>query len=105
MIDRAPCFDADVRVEHADRTRWRKQLATTRAGRPCGCGQCPSMELTGVTGATPQMTSRRVVLEAAANDAMLLLFIDDDQLSYLELAPTGEQTFADFPHPADIDTT
>ncbi len=105
MIDRGACFDPDDRVDDAARARWRAQLATTRAGRPCGCGTCPSIELTDAAGVTPEMTSSRMVLEAETDKAMLLLFIDDDQLSYLELAPTDEQTFAEFPDPADIRTS
>ncbi len=104
MIDRGACFDPDGRVEAADRTRWREQLATTRAGRSCGCGTCPSIELTDAAGVSPGMTRSRVVLDAETDDAMLLLFIDDDQLSYLELAPTDERAFAEFPDPADIRT-
>lgn len=104
MIDRGTCFDPDDRVKEADRKRWRAQLATTRAGRPCGCGTCPSIELTDAAGVSPELTSSRVVLDAETDKAMLLLFIDDDQLSYLELAPTAEKTFAEFPDPADIRT-
>ncbi|HLL67550.1 MAG TPA: hypothetical protein VK453_17830 [Micromonosporaceae bacterium] len=84
MIDRATCFDPDKRVTIADRARWRAQLATTRAGRHCGCGTCPSIELTDAAGVSPEMTISRVVLDAESDNAMLLLFIDDDQLSYLD---------------------
>jgi hypothetical protein len=103
MIDHGTC-DADESVMEADRARWRAQLATARAGRHCGCGTCPSIELTDEAGVSPGMTSSRVVLNAETDKAMLLLFIDDDQLSYLELAPTDERTFAEFPDPADICT-
>jgi hypothetical protein len=105
MIDRAVPFDPDESdggVEDMDRTRWRAQLRTARAGRPCGCGSCPSIELTDTAGVSPEMTKSRVVLGAVSDEAMLLLFIDDDQLSYLELAPTGDRTFAEFPDPSDI---
>lgn len=104
MIERGTCFDPDERVEDADRARWRAQLSTTRAGHPCGCGTCPSIELTDAAGVTPEMTTSRVVLDAVTDTAIVLLFIDDDQLSYLELAPTDEQTFTEFPDPADIRT-
>lgn len=40
------------------------------------------------------------MLEAGCPGALLLLFIDDDQLSYLELAPVADEVFAEFP-PAD----
>ena len=40
----------------------------------------------------------RVVLEAAVPEAMLLLFIDGDQLSHLELAPIDpDVAVAEFP--------
>ena len=105
MIDRAVPFDPDESnsgVEDTDRTRWRAQLRTARAGRPCGCGSCPSIELTARAGVSPEMAKSRVILSAESDEAMLLLFIDDDQLSYLELAPTGDRTFAEFPDPTDI---
>jgi hypothetical protein len=92
-----------VRVDGADRARWHAQLAG-RAGRPCGCGTCRSVELTDADGVTPQADGRRVVLEAQTDEALLLLFVDDDRLSYLELAPLGERTFDAFPEPADLRT-
>ena len=104
MIDHATCSYPDEGVEDADRGRWRAQLATTRVGGRCGCGSCPSIELTSTAGVSPQMTGSRVVLEAQADEAFLLLFIDDDQLSYLELAPMGDWPFAEFPDPTDIHT-
>ena len=33
---------------------------------------------------------------------MLLLFIDEDRPSYLELAPVGEDTFDEFPAVGEI---
>ncbi|NYD67556.1 hypothetical protein [Agromyces atrinae] len=39
-----------------------------------------------------------MVLDAWSEGAMLMLFIDDDRLSYLELAPTEpDGSFAEFP--------
>jgi hypothetical protein len=102
MIDHATCVDTDERVEEAHRARWRAQVATTRAGRRCGCGTCPSVELTDAAGVTPEATSSRVVLGAELEQATVLLFIDDDRLSYLELAPTDERTYADFPDPVAL---
>ena len=67
MIDHATHFgpdDSDHGVEDADRARWRAQLSTTRAGHPCGCGSCPSIERTDTAGVSPAMTGSRVVLEA-----------------------------------------
>jgi len=108
MIGCAATLDpdgSDQGVFEVDRARWRAQVGSTRAGRGCGCGSCPSIELTAADGASPEMTSSRVVLNAETDGAMLLLFIDDDQLSYLELAPTGDGSFDEFPAPADIRTS
>ena len=108
MVEHAQPLDAggsDDVVEDADRARWRAQLTTTRAGRPCDCGSCPSIELTGTAGTRSETTGSRVVLEAQTDEAVLLLFVDDDRLSYLELAPTGDRTFAEFPAPTDLRTT
>ncbi|SDR90957.1 hypothetical protein SAMN04489752_0561 [Brevibacterium siliguriense] len=47
--------------------------------------------------------SDRVVLHAGTPGAMLLLFIDDDTPSYLELAPIDDDlSFAEFPGPESI---
>ena len=108
MIDCATTSDpdgSDQDVDDADRARWRAQVEITRAGRPCGCGSCPSIELTDAAGVSPEMTSSRVVLQAETRGALVLLFIDDDQLSYLELAPTDDGSFGEFPAPADIRTS
>lgn len=107
MLNHATRFapdDSDGGVEDADRARWRAQLATLRAGRPCGCAVCPSVELTDAAGVSPETTSSHVVLGAHTDEAVLLLFIDDDQLSYLELAPAGDRMFAEFPDLTDIRT-
>lgn len=80
------------------------QVEGTRAGRLCGCGACPSVELTDADGVSPEMTSNRVVLHAETEGALVLLFLDDDQLSYLELVPLDERSFGEFPDPADLRT-
>ena len=102
MIDHGTVLDPDKGVGDTDRARWRAQLATARAGRPCGCGTCPSIELTDADGSTPETPGGRVVLDAETDEAMVLLFIDDDRLSYLELAPTEDRVFAEFPEITDI---
>lgn len=83
-------------VTASDRERWARAVPDTRAGAPCGCGTCPSVELTDADGATPE-SGTRVVLEASAPDGCLLLFIDDDRLSYLEYAPLAEAVLPGFP--------
>lgn len=91
-------------VDKAARARWRKQLPTTRAGRACGCGACPSIELRDPDGITPTASVTRVVLSAEVDRAVLLLFVDDDRLSYLELAPLSDDAFTEFPDPSDLRT-
>jgi len=100
MIERGVTMDDDTPVSDADRSRWLAQVAHTRAGRPCGCGTCPSIGLTDVDGLTPELQDDRVVLQASATGALLLLFVDEDRLSELELAPMSDKTsFHQFPDP------
>ena len=94
--------DDAVGLTAEDRTRWLAQVPTTRAGRRCTCGTCPSIELTDPAGWTPDVDDSRVALQAGAQGAALLLFIDEDRLSYLELAPDAA-TFHDFPDPQGLD--
>lgn len=85
----------------ADRMRWLHQVPDVLAGPGCQCGTCPSIELEDEHGAIPAIRSR-VVLTAATADALLLLFIDQDRLSYLELAPIEEHPITAFPAPAEL---
>jgi hypothetical protein len=87
MVRFAPDFSGQHSVDEVSRQHWLAQVAGTRAGRRCECGDCPSIELEDAQGSTPSFTHSRIVLSASAPDALVLLFIDDDQLSYLELAP------------------
>lgn len=93
--------DEGVAVSPEDRRRWLAQVPTTRAGARCRCGTCPSIDLTDEEGTMPA-DGARVVLGASAEGALVLLFIDDDRLSYLELAPTDDETFAEFPDAASL---
>ena len=101
MIDSAGAFADDPEPSDEARRRWRAQLAGARAGAACGCGTCPSIELENEHGHTPA-GGRRMVLSASHPHASLLLFIDGDRLSYLELAPHGERPFPAFPPVAEI---
>ena len=94
--------DADVHVSVQDRERWAAQIDGTWAGEACGCGQCPSIVLTDDAGVTPTGDETNVVLSAETEGAILLLFVDDDMLSYLELAPFEGERFAEFPDLARI---
>lgn len=88
----------DGNATKADRTRWLGQAAETFVSGVCGCGACPSIVLSDAKGRTPGPDcARRVILEAEAADGHLLLFIDDDQLSYLELAPLKDEPVLKFP--------
>jgi hypothetical protein len=91
--------DAPVSVE--DRRRWQAQLPGARAGSGCGCGTCPSITVEDEHGRAP-VGGRRVVLSTGHPDATLLLFVDGDRLSYLELAPHGDEPFPEFPPVTDI---
>lgn len=98
MVDSAQTFAGDPPVLEEDRGRWRAQLVRAHAGRACGCGSCPSIEIeTGPDTNVATATGHRIVLTAAHPDATLLLFVDDDRLSCLELAPHGDEAFAEFP--------
>ncbi len=93
-----PSDGAEITAD--DRKRWLAQVPSTHAGARCRCGTCPSIELTDEAGTTAD-SDDRVVLEASAEGAMLLLFVDDGRLSYLELAPLDDDvSFAEFPDPS-----
>ena len=104
LLERGTSDEGDPLVTAADRARWLAQVPQTLAGRPCGCGTCPSIELTDAEGRTPTTGDGRVVLQAAAPGALLLLFVDEDRLSYLELAPLEGDSVLAFPAATDIDT-
>ncbi|ANP73512.1 hypothetical protein [Cryobacterium arcticum] len=98
MVDKAQTFPGDPPALDEDRGRWRAQLGEARAGGSCGCGSCPSIEIeTGPDTNVATATAHRIVLTTAHPDATLLLFVDDDRLSYLELAPHGDEAFVEFP--------
>ena len=96
MVENAGVFADDPPVSFEARQRWLSQVSGARAGSPCGCGTCPSIAIEDEHGRTPD-SGRRVVLSAGHPDASLLLFIDGDRLSYLELAPHGDDVFPEFP--------
>ncbi|GAB3469866.1 hypothetical protein AB1207_22255 [Kineococcus endophyticus] len=102
LLERGSDNDRDFPATAADRARWLAQVPQTLAGRSCGCGSCPSIELTDAEGYTPATGDRRVVLNAEAPGALLMLFIDEDRLSYMELAPLKDDSIATFPASTDI---
>ena len=101
VVEHAGPFADDPPVSYEPRQRWLAQVATARAGDRCDCGTCPSITIEDEHGRTPE-NGRRVVLSASHPDASLLLFIDGDRLSYLELAPHGDEPFPEFPPVADV---
>lgn len=103
MLRKASDPTASDRVTVTSRQRWLAQLSGTRVVGRCPCGTCPSIDLAGSHGPTDPV-SARIVLQAASAGAILLLFIDNDRLSYLELAPTDpEARLNEFPPAAAID--
>ena len=60
-----------------------------------------SIDLEDQRGQTPE-GGDRIVLSAHHSTASLLLFIDDDQLSYLELAPHDDEAWDQFPPVAEL---
>ena len=105
-------WDPTEPISNEQRQIWECRLGEVMVTSRCDCGTCPSI------GMRPQNRlddehrndqggdgnwSDRTVLTAGSPGAMLLLFIDDDYPSYLELAPIDEdQSFTDFPEPETV---
>ncbi|MBO0596498.1 hypothetical protein I2485_04185 [Nesterenkonia sp. E16_7] len=101
MVDNAVPSAGDRPVPAAARERWRRSIPTTTAGRGCECGACPSIDLVDERARTSK-GGRSVVLSAEHPKASVLLFIDADRLSYLELAPHGDEAIDHFPSVAEL---
>ena len=95
MVERG--VDDDDPPSDEDRRRWLTQVPEVRVLGGCGCGTCPSIRFrpTGTPETDPWES--QVVLEAGADGALLLLFVHDDRLSELELAPVDDRTFDELP--------
>ncbi|WP_157579739.1 MULTISPECIES: hypothetical protein [unclassified Plantibacter] len=102
LIARGSAVGSDASIAQSDRERWAGQVAAAKVHGTCGCGSCPSIELAPSDEADSAGPSRRTVLEASTDDAFLLLFIDDDRPTYLELAPIGDDPITEFPLVADV---
>lgn len=102
LIARGTDHSADRAVTASDRERWAGQLADVSVHGTCGCGSCPSIDLVPESDDQPTM-ARQTVLEASTSTASLLLFIEGDRPTYLELAPWGDETIAEFPLVADVE--
>lgn len=85
MASRLPAgHPAHAKVPHA-------QVTST-----CLCGTCPSISL------REDAEGHRVVVEAFHPTGMLLLFVDGDHPSYLELAPNHDDVVTEFPPAHEI---
>lgn len=88
MITNAKLFDgSEIGAER--RRGWLEGVDKLSQGEPCGCGMCPSVQLLFDGRPTPE-SSPRTVLSAEGFNSMVLLFIDDEKPSYLEVAEYGE---------------
>jgi hypothetical protein len=103
MIQYAHGPSASEQVSLDSRRRWMAQVPLTRVGRACACGTCPTIDLEDESGSTPDSTRSRIVLMAGSPAALLLLFVDDDRPSCLELAPTEDVVMLEFPPVSVID--
>ncbi|WP_231443990.1 hypothetical protein [Brevibacterium zhoupengii] len=104
-------WDSSAQVTPAQRVTWESNLAEVVVTNPCDCGSCPSIGMRPVTRVDDESRddtggqgdfANRVILDATVDGCMLLLFIDDDSPSYLELAPTDDEVFTEFPPPERI---
>ncbi|MBF4513953.1 hypothetical protein ITJ66_15810 [Plantibacter sp. VKM Ac-2885] len=102
LIARGTDHGADRAVTASDRERWAGLLADTSVHGMCGCGSCPSIDLVPESDDRPS-TARQTVLEASTSTASLLLCIEGDRPTYLELAPWGDEPITEFPLVADVE--
>lgn len=89
----------DDPITPRDRKHLLELVPGVTTSRSCGCGSCPSIEL---ESPAPSSGTGRVVLSGWIDGAMLMLFIDDDLPSYLELAPLDDAAFSVFPPAGQI---
>lgn len=82
----------DEPVASQERERWLAASREVQAVGQCACGSCPSIDL-----GPDREVEHRVVLTASVEGALVLLFVDDYQPSYLELAPLADEVFTEFP--------
>lgn len=105
-------WDPPTAITQRQRLTWASSLAEVVVTNPCDCGHCLSIgmkPMTRVDDGNRDDTgglgdySSRIILNAAVEGYMLLLFIDDECPSYLELAlGDDEQMYNEFPPSAQI---
>ncbi|WP_426716919.1 hypothetical protein [Corynebacterium auriscanis] len=84
--------DDEYSISTEDRARWLRLIPETSVRGVCGCGTCPSIDL--AYQGQPVEGGSRIVLQAetTSGNALVMLFIDGDLLSYLEVAPVNDET-------------
>ena len=78
------------------RMDWVRFLDTALAGATCGCGRCPSIDLTDEQGRVPTGAASHV-LRGGTDDLLLLLHVVDGRPSYLECSPLRGEAVLEFP--------
>ena len=103
MIEHAGVGEEGPDISSVQRSAWRATVPHLQVYDACNCGDCPSVSLTSNAEHPNVSEDERVVLVAALNDALVLVFVDDDVPSYLELAPHNQETaYTQFPEPAAL---
>lgn len=103
MIRHAHAFDPDQRdPEPADRQRWLAMIDDLSVHGVCGCGTCPTIDLAykGEPVECGEHTAT-AILQADTRDAVVLLLVDNDIPSCLEVAPLNDDPVA-LPSPEEI---
>lgn len=79
-----PGSDDEPRIDPPRRARWLRGMDSTLVRDICECGECPSIDLRDLDGPNLGKGTRDVI--AVDHDgAMILLFVDDDRPSRLEM--------------------
>lgn len=77
----------------------RAEVATAMVSGTCGCGLCPTIDLSPAEG---RDDGPREVLMSSLETGTILLFVDGGHLSCLELAPWADESVGSFPPPEEI---
>lgn len=93
--------DDDYPISNEDRARWLGLLPETSVCGVGGRGTCPSIDL--AYQSHPVECGFRAVLraETATGNTLVMLFIADDLLSYLEVVPMDDESMF-LPDPSDL---
>ncbi|WP_193071035.1 hypothetical protein [Brevibacterium sp. FME37] len=104
-------WDPPTPITPQQRSVWESNLAEVVVTNPCDCGHCPSIGMRPVLRVDDENRDdagglgdyvERIILDATVDGCMLLLFVDDDSPSYLELAPADDEIYTEFPPPEAI---